>query len=250
VREALLAKGARRVIAFFDENSHDDERWLLGHAVTRVNYGFLLEKLLREPWLGLVLKPKAPASLRQRLGPVGDLLRRAQATGRCLILGEGVAERSYPPAAAALVADVAIHGHLCAATAGMEAALAGIPTLLMDLEGWPASPLCRLGRGSVVFTEWETLWRACVGHWSSAGGVPGFGDWSPLLDELDPFRDGRAAERMGTYLQWLLDGFKRGLDRESVMADASERYCALWGAEMVTEVGVRGSGSGVRGSHF
>ena len=29
------------------------------------------------------------------------------------------------------------------------------------------------------------------------------------MDMLDPFRDGCAAERMGTYLKWLMEGFKR-----------------------------------------
>lgn len=49
------------------------------------------------------------------------------------------------------------------------------------------------------------------------------------MDELDPFRDGRAAQRIGAYLQWLLGGFDAGLDRETVLADAAERYAARWG---------------------
>ena len=57
-----------------------------------------------------------------------------------------------------------------------------------------------------------------------------------MLDELDPFRDGRAAERMGTYIKWLIDGFKAGMDRETIMADAAERYCEKWGKDKVTSV--------------
>jgi hypothetical protein len=236
VRSELHQRGAKRILAFFDENSHDDPRWHTGHALVQQNYAFLLDKVLSDPSLALVLKPKVPGTLRRRLGPVAEMLDEALATGRCHLYGEGVMHSSYPPAAAALVADIAIHGHLCAGTAGMEAALAGVPTLLLDREGWPESPLYRLGVGRVVFTNWEELWQACLGYWSSPGRVEGFGDWSPILDELDPFRDGRGAERMGTYLDWLLDGFKRGLDREAVMAEAAERYCSLWGKDKVTEV--------------
>ena len=58
-----------------------------------------------------------------------------------------------------------------------------------------------------------------------------------MLDELDPFRDGRAAERMGTYLQWLLEGFAAGLHRDTVMADAAERYAAQWGRDMIVNIG-------------
>ena len=69
-----------------------------------------------------------------------------------------------------------------------------------------------------------------------------------MLDELDPFRDGRAAERMGTYLQWLIEGFRDGRDREAIMADAAERYCTTWGSDKVTQVeaGVTARGAGQR----
>ena len=118
----------------------------------------------------------------------------------------------------------------------MEAALAGVPTLLLDREGWPVSPLYRLPKDKVVFTNWIDLWKACVEHWAVQGGTPEFGDWSLLLDELDPFRDGRASERMGTYLHWLMEGFKAGLGRDTVMADAAERYAKQWGTDKVNQI--------------
>lgn len=236
IRRTLQEHGAERILAFADETSLDNPRLYLDHQSQQENYRFLLERLLAEPWLGLVCKPKSPATLRRRLGPVADLLRRAEATGRCYVFEEGRLQGSYPPAAAALAADLALHGHLFGGTAGLEAALAGVPTLLLDREGWPVNALYRLGVGRVVFREWDALWKACVEHWARPGGVPGFGDWSPMLDEFDPFRDGRAAERIGTYVQWLLEGFRAGLARETVMADAAERYGALWGREHIAHV--------------
>jgi hypothetical protein len=238
-REALHAQGARRIVAYFDENSADDARWHTGHEWQRANYAFLLERLLAEPSLGLLLKPKMPATLRRRLGPIASLLRRAEATGRCVVYETGPGRSTAPPAAAALAADVAIHGHLCAGTAGVEAALAGTPTLLLDREGWAVSSLYQLGVGRVVFTDWRSLWAACQEHWRRPDGVPGFGDWSAMLDEIDPFRDGRAAERMGTYLAWLLEAFRDGFDRDAALALAAERYAGQWGKDKITEVNGR-----------
>jgi hypothetical protein len=183
-----------------------------------------------------VLKPKTPRTLRDRLGPVSDLLKRAEETGRCFVFEKGVLQGSYPPCIAALSADIAVCGHLYAATSGVEAALAGIPTLLLDREGWQLSHLYELGKGKVVFCDWDSLWEACNASRSSKGRYDGFGDWSPLLDRIDPFRDGRAAERIGTYLKWLLDGFKAGLKRETVMADAADRYTKIWGQEKITSI--------------
>jgi len=236
VSDTLRGMGATYILAFFDENSAEDERWNTGHDLVRDNYTFLLEKVLSNPWLGLVIKPKLPGSLRHRLGPVADLLKRATATGRCHIFDGGVLHSSHAPAEAALAADLVIHGHLCAATAGLEAALAGKPTLLFDGEGAYASPLRRLGCGNVVFNDWEELWEALLEHLASPEGMPGFGDWSPMLEELDPFQDGRAAERMGEYIRWLIEGYQNGLDRDTVMANAAERYCSQWGADKITEV--------------
>ncbi len=233
IRDRLLRGGARYILAYFDENSHDERWWNLGHTLTRKSYAFLLERVLCDREVGLIVKPKAPSTLRRRLGPVAELLDRAEATGRCYMFKEGEMHGAYPPAAAALASDVAIHGHLCSGTAGIEAALAGVPTLLMDREGWPVSPLYRLGVGRVVFTNWQELWDAALQYRAHPESLPGFGDWSPVLDELDPFRDGRAAERMGTYIKWLIDGFKAGLDRSTVLADAAERYGRQWGMDKI-----------------
>jgi hypothetical protein len=89
--------------------------------------------------------------------------------------------------------------------------------------------------GRVIFSGMEELWESCGQHWSAPDGIPGFGDWSSLLHDLDPFRDGRAAERMGTYVKWMIDGFKSGLDRENILAEAAERYSSLWGSDKVCE---------------
>ncbi len=238
-RQKLEQHGAKRILAYFDENTADDSRWSAGHQSVRRDYSFLLSKVIEEPWLGLVIKPKNPRSLRGRLGPVAELLNQAEETGRCVGHEGGAIQGSHTPAEAALAADVAIHGHLYAASAGLDAALAGVPTLLFDGEGWPVSPLYQLGVDRVVFNDWDSLWEACSTHWSTEGGIPEFGDWSPMLDEIDPFRDGRAAERMGTYLKWLIDDFKDGLDRDTAMAQAAERYCQAWGQDKITEVNVK-----------
>ena len=239
IRNQLLSHGAKRILAYLDENSAEDPRWLPGHHLPQKNYAFLLEKVLTEPWLGLVIKPKVPKTLRRRLGSVTELLRKAEATGRCYVheaQDNSPVQGWSPPVEAALASDLTIHGDLAAVTAGAESALAGVPTLLYDPEGCPTSPFYDLGGAKIAFTDWESLWSACLQHWSEPSATPGFGDWTPILDDLDPFRDGRAAERMGNYVDWLLDGFRAGLDRDSVMANAAERYCAAWGEDKIAQV--------------
>ena len=229
VRSALHKNGAEKIIGFFDEATLDDERWWFGHSVLQSHYLFLLEKVLANPWLGIVVKPKKPDILNHILGEVSELLYQAEKTGRCYIFRNNL----FPPAGAALAADIAIGDNTYAATAGIEAALTKVPTLLLDCEGWNISRLYNLGIGKVIFQNHHELWDTLIRHWNSSRGIDGLGDWSPLINELDPFRDGRAAERIGTYLMWLNDGLRAGLSRDTVMADAAERYCKIWGKDKI-----------------
>lgn len=237
IRTTLLKKGARFVVSYFDENSVDDARWCRGHEDMRIDYEFLLQKVLSQPWLGVIFKPKTPFNLRKRLGATCALLEKAEKTGRCIVLeGDGILKSNYPPALGALAADVAIHGDMHAGTAGIEAALAGVPTLLLDKSGWPDSKLYELGKNKIVFDDWESLWLCCEDFWRSNCKIENFGDWSHLLNDLDPFRDGRAAERTGTYLKWLVDGYNAGQSRENILSDAAQRYTEIWGHDKITSI--------------
>ena len=132
-----------------------------------------------------------------------------------------------------LASDVCIHGHLSAGTAALECALEGIPTLLIDREGAPYSKLSELPKEKVVFQDWPSAIDSMLLHFNSPEGLPGFGDWSSIIDELDPFRDGMAANRMGTYLKWLIDGFDDNLDKEVVMLNAAKMYIKKWGSDKI-----------------
>jgi hypothetical protein len=231
IRSALTSRGARFIVAFFDEGSFADARWGIGSERTRANYTALLERVLTDTSLGLVLKPKTPHTLRARLGPVAELLTRALETGRCHILEGGLVQGSIPPAQAALASDIAIHESISAATAAIEAALAGVRTLIMDHDGWKMSPLYRLGEGSVIFDKWQDVWYAIDDF--RRGNAANLGDWTHRLDEIDPFRDGRAAERMGDFLKWLIEPFERGASRRDALSEAAERYANEWGRDKI-----------------
>jgi hypothetical protein len=118
----------------------------------------------------------------------------------------------------------------------MECALEGLPTLLIDREGCPDSKLNELPKGKVIFENWPDAIDGVMEYFQSQDLIPGFGDWSSILDDLDPFRDGKSAYRTGTYLKWLIEGFEQGLDRETIMADAADRYAKEWGADKVLSI--------------
>ena len=66
-----------------------------------------------------------------------------------------------------------------------------------------------------------------------AGELPALGDHSSILDEIDPFRDGQAGERIGTYIRWFLDKLNAGHSRDEALAWANAQYVAQWGDDKV-----------------
>ena len=59
------------------------------------------------------------------------------------------------------------------------------------------------------------------------------GDWSEHLDEIDPFRDNRGGERIGTYMRWLLESFEQGIEREENISKANRLYADSWGEDKI-----------------
>ena len=234
LRKSLLDRGVKKIVFSIDENSEDDSRWHTGHELQRENYSHIIEKILENPWLGVIFKPKTAKTLRHRLGEVNELLDEAIKSGRCILFDDsGRHTTSTPPLLAGLASDVCVHGHLSGGTAALECALEDKPTLLIDREGCQNSKLYDLPKNKVIFQNWEDTIDALMEHLQTPNGIPGFGDWNPVINDLDPFRDGKAAQRMGNYLNWLIQGFEKGLDKEDIMSVAAERYKKEWGNDKV-----------------
>ena len=63
-----------------------------------------------------------------------------------------------------------------------------------------------------------------------------FGDFSQHLDELDPFRDGKAFRRVGGYLYNLLEILDNGEGRDKAIQYANKIYADTWGKDKVVKV--------------
>ena len=231
-RNKLHKNGVKIIVTILDENSLDDDRWHTGHSLQQDNYIYPLQLALEKPWLGLIFKPKVVKTLRKRLGNVTELLDKAIETGRVLVFEDsGNFTTLAPPVLAGMASDYCIHGHF--GTASLECALQGIPTLVIDREGAPFHKFNKLPRDKIIFDNWSDALNALIEHIETPSGIFGFGDWSDYLDEFDPFRDGKAAYRMGKYLNWLQEGFDAGMDKDVILADSAEKYAKEWGNDKV-----------------
>ena len=190
-------------------------------------YEAFLEWLLARPDVGLVLKPKKPAQFAQ-LHEIQPLLERARATGRCLVLPQA---HGRLPSDASRCAELTVG--LFIASSVIEAAIRGFRAVHCDLTGLRRHPFYRWGYERVVFDRLPRLLAAIERYRMNPASEPSLGDHGPVVEELDPFRDGRTGERVGAYLRWLLEAFDAGEDRETALQRTNERYAAAWGAGLI-----------------
>jgi hypothetical protein len=196
-------------------------------------YRALFNYVIDSPNLGLLVKPKklledtALAS-----GELRSLLDKAVATGRCLALvRETGTEPKVRPYEAALAADLAVGYPIN--TAVVEAVLAGVPGVHIDLTHEPGHPFYESGYEQVVFDDLDRAMQAIRRWGDNDPEAAGLGDNSAVIDGIDPFRDGKAAHRVGQYMTWLWQGFDQGLARDDVVRMASRMYADEYGEQHV-----------------
>ena len=60
-----------------------------------------------------------------------------------------------------------------------------------------------------------------------------FGDWSDQKDILDPYQDNLGSERIGKYLNILLQCFKNKLPSSKAIAMANHDFSKHWGNDKI-----------------
>ena len=136
LRNILHSNGVKKIVSVFDGNSTSiDLRWHSGNEIQKENYEYIILEMFKNKQLGIIFKPKAPQTLKKRLGRVYDLLLKAKETGRCIILENKTEYHSpIPPILAGLASDICVHCDLSSRSSALECAAAKKNVLLLDRE--------------------------------------------------------------------------------------------------------------------
>ena len=204
-RRRLERAGARFVVCYFDENVGPPKYGFIAPDDLDREIRLLAQRVLDDANLGVIFKSqfrKRSPSVRLASDP---LLAAAIATGRMIDLCEGHHRNIVLPAEAALASDIAV-GHLIGGTAAVESALAGTRCVLVNFNGLKTANDELYARGQVVFESLDDAWAAIEKFRDGDARYRALGDWSAFLHEFDPFRDGRAAERLRDALEAIVCG--------------------------------------------
>lgn len=228
-RDELLKNGVKFIVALFDNSFgrdlHYSEDGMIGF------YDLFLKWMLEDDSVGLVIKSKKPSLIKSFTG-LRDVFDKAADTGRCIRLSQ---EWGRFPADASLGADMAVGCGI--ASAVMESVIAGRRGIHYDTTCLKSHEFYRWGGGRLIFDDPIKMMTALKRYKEDPANEPKLGDWSEYLDRLDPFRDNRGGERMGTYMRWLLEAFDQDKNREEAIELANKRYAQSWGGDKIIKPG-------------
>jgi hypothetical protein len=84
-----------------------------------------------------------------------------------------------------------------------------------------------------VFYDPESLKQTVLEYFNNPESNPCLGDVSPVLDQIDLFRDGKASARIGEFVAWYLEGLDSGSNPDDAVRYATGKYSNKWGVDKV-----------------
>jgi len=217
----MRKRGVRYILTLFDSSTPSPDF-----------YRFFLQWLVEDPCLGLLIKSKGKSWNEVCRGSPKGLVDHAKRSNRIHLL-----DPRSSPADAALLSDFAIG--VTAISALVVSALQGARIIFLDYERIDQGPqkeycvLHSLGLNRCVFYEPELMRRAIVDYFENPKANPCLGDAKPVLDQLDPFRDGKASQRIGEFVAWYLEELDNGSNSDDAVRCATDKYSGKWGADKV-----------------
>lgn len=227
-KDRLKEKGVRFSVALLDNT------WgnlFFTHSMAVLIYSKFLQWLLDNPDVGLILKPKKSGQL-ERLSEVQDLLEKGLKSGRLVWLKE---ESGRLATDASCLADLTVGVYF--SSAALEAAIAGYRAVHCDFTRSRTHPFYQWGHRKVVFEDLDDLMGAIDRYRQDTRLEPNLGDHSPVMDQLDPFRDHQGAKRITEYLAQLLKNFENGCSRDVAIAETNKFYSQHWGFDKIFSPG-------------
>jgi hypothetical protein len=196
-------------------------------------YGLFFDLIDAHENVVLFVKPKREAYFNKARRVVPAIDEYISSGKVVLFINDPDTNQPYKPACIALASDLVIG--LGISSAATESQFAGVPSFHFDLSKTGNNQFAKNGLGTVVFQSVESMREAIERQINPNTALP-FEIIDHSYRDLDPFRDGRAALRIGNYLSWLGDGFNAGLGRENAMNDAARHYSSAWGHDKIISI--------------
>jgi len=117
----------------------------------------------------------------------------------------------------------------------IEAVIGGCKGIHYDMTHLKTHEFYKWGYEKIIFDDIDRMVSALKRYKKNPDDEPELGVWSPYIYKLDPFKDGKGGERMGSYMRWLLESLDEGKSRNEAIQYANKLYSEQWGSDKVIQ---------------
>ena len=227
IRENLLNSGCRFIICIFDNG-------LIFSSGRSYNYRKKMEQFyeitlswgIDDKEIGFIIKPKHE-SPHNELHNVSLLIKQLETQKRCVMLDSSVA-----PGLAARGSDLTIGAGYSSAV--IESAAVGVPGIHFDI-GVPLvhSRIYKEELNRIYFNDPDELYSAIKAYKLDSESMSWFGNHDKYIHKSDPFRNEKAPECMGKFINYCLVGIEKRYDWRKTLMEASRAYENEMGKEYI-----------------
>jgi hypothetical protein len=195
-RAELIKNGASYVVCYFDENIGPAKYGLISPENHFCELRLLAKMVLRDRSIGVIFKSQFRHRSPLKLMAGDHLFDAALLTGRIIDLQAGTHRNTILPSEAAKASDITI-SNLVGATASLEAALAGVRSIIINPNGvTTASDAIYKQSQSIIFAELSDALAAIQLYRLEKDKFSDLGDWTKFIKEFDQFCDGNSSSRI------------------------------------------------------
>lgn len=228
----LTQAGVRFIVGVLDRSC--GPKSLVPHPYHFDFYTMLFSLVEKNPTIGIIIKPKrrGKPGVFTYYPELADFLEGLMLTGRAILVNGNrhVLEAGY---AADIVVALGIN------SGGLLCMLEGVRTIYWDPSHANNGPyhqwFKRFGwdNKNVVFSKMDTLIETLTKYKDHTTELSDFGDFTSNLNNVDSFRDGKAAVRIGAFVRYFLSGLDQGMDRNGALRFAIRVYKNKWGDDRI-----------------
>ena len=200
IRKDLTALGVNFIVCYFDESVQFDKWAFFTKKSHLYELHQLAKKVINDPTFAVIVKSQFIYSTPSKLYSKNNLIQDAKSTGRFIELSKGLIRNDIYPTQVALVSDLCI-SHKVGATAGLESALLGKKTLLLN------SPpsfnfLDNLYQKSdIVYSSIDQIIIAIDSYRRDDLNKQELGNWKDIIHNFDPYIDKKAIIRLRKHIE-------------------------------------------------
>jgi hypothetical protein len=201
LRQSLHESGVTFIVGHFDENIEYSSKYgIVSADDQKYEYELIAQFILCDPTVAVIIKPQFKANSTSNKSVNAPLLEEARKTGRFIELNYGNHRNNVFPVEVALASDMVI-SHALGATAGLEAALSGSRSVLLNPYKAYGEKIDLLESANVLYPNLKALLGAIQGYRAGEEANSDLGDWSQVIHNFDPYQDGQATVRLKNHLE-------------------------------------------------